>query len=258
MLASEIITAAMREGNTLQVGTTPTDSELSEALGRLNGLIRSLFGHGISEELTDWMVPGALRTSPVAADYPQLPIPMTQDALMMGSMAMPDATVEVWPYPPQCSRIVVGIKSAATVYFPEQPSDGARMGVVSAPAHSATLTLDGNGRYIDSAATATFLAGATGKEWLYRADIASWMTCTDLALTSDSPLPPDFDDLLICGLALRLSPRLGFEPKSNTKETFTALLSNLATRYTQARRTVFGAENIPNTYQGFPVRRRNV
>ena len=203
MLVSEVISAAFREGNLTAPGEVIETSELAEALALLNAQVQGLLDPGSGPILLDWAVPG------------------------MGVEALT---------PPEGARLVVGITSAATVLFPEEPHDGARMGVVSTPAQTAILTLSGNGRAIGTASTESFAAGAATKEWLYRADKAAWVPYLGLLVTDTQPLPPAFDNLLVCGLSIALSARFGQTPRGSTVEQYTALCSALAQRYTPARR----------------------
>lgn len=197
--AATIIGDAFREGNFVAVGETPTAEELTEALSRLNGYLSALFGFEAGEWLRDWFAPttGAVSGIPLRS-------PRTPD----GSAAQSSLD---WTYPPPNSRIMLGIAEPATIYFPAQPSDGARMSCVSVGS-TGLLTIHGNGRLVENAVSITEVTAGdfSGRNWLYRADLGGWILLKKIAAdTEEVPLPEEFDDLLITGLAIRLAPRMG-------------------------------------------------
>lgn len=248
--AQTLIQAALREGNLIPVGSTPTDAENTEALARLNSFIAGLFGIELGEHLHDWQVPAPLRTAPVAANYPQLPYPITD----LGDHVNTDLTSDQWPYPPPNSRLVVAIDDDTTVYLPEAPSPGARMALASA-GMSATLTLNANGRLIEAAASVDVTSADAPRAWFYRDDTANWVRIADLSLSDSSPFPSEFDDLLICGLSMRLSPRYGQEPRSGTVQMYTYMKKLFKTRYKQAGTTVYKSGDIPRSDQSYAAGR---
>jgi hypothetical protein len=251
--ATEIVSAALREGNLIAIGVTPTDAEITEGLARLNSFILSLFGHDLGEHLHDWQVPGEQRTAAVAANFPQLPFPPVD----LGNGVATVLDTDVYPYPPANSRIVCGITDATTVYFPEQPNDGARMAVVNAGSMAATLTLDGNGRKIEAATTSTIVAGdltSGQRAWFYRGDLGDWKRIAALVAATESPFPAEFDDMLICGLSIRLSPRYGHEPRQATMAMFQAQRKLFKTRYKQAGTTVYKSYEAPRSLQSYSGR----
>ena len=258
-LASAIITAGFREGNILPVGGSPTTSEQTEALGLLNGFISGVFGNEMGEPLSDWMVPQPQRTGALEANYPQLPYPQGTDAMLLPTPLTTSALSSVYRYPPKNSRIVFG-GVTQTIYFPEQPDDGSRMAVVqgSGAGDSATvgavLTLDGNGRTIETVNTKTFTftsPATAGKAWLYRADTADWVAVATLGLSDALPFPSELDDVWITALAIRLAPRYGKTVAAETTAAFTAAMRHLKARYRQAGTTIFGAQDIPNSFQSY-------
>ena len=229
-LSSDIIAQAFREGNLVAVGAQPTTEEQTEGLDRLNNFVSALFGFNLGVYLQDWSVPPST-TAPIYARYPLLP----------ADEALPP---EVWPYPPSNVRLLSRLSTATTVYLQARPEDGARIAFRDIGA-TATLTLDANGRLIEGALTKDLVAGASGAEWFYRADLGDWRLLGTLALTDSSPLPPEFDDLLITGLSIRLSARYGNEPSSGTALVFKDMLDKLRTRYAQALREPAPADISP-------------
>lgn len=246
-LASTIIQAAFREGNLIAASATPTTAELAEALDRLNNLVSGIFGYEMGENLVDWLAPCPQRTAPVAANYPQAPYPLDVNF---------NTSSNVWPYPPKNRRIVWG-GVTGTVYFPESPLDGSRMAVVQGSgagdggAPGAVLTLNGNGRTIETANTKTLTDPITATIWLYRADMADWIKVATLAASDQLPFPSEFDDFFICALSKRLAPRFGKVTATETVETAKVTLGRLKARYRQAGVTTYGSENIPNSNQTY-------
>ena len=306
-----LVTYAYRESNLIAVGGSPTSAESTEGLAVLNAYLVSMFGNELGEQLYEWPVPQPQRTASVAADFPLFPAAM-------------DLPSSIYLYPPANSRIMSALTTATTVYFPEAPSDGARMGYVNINA-TAALTLDGNGKLINGATTnkagstitvtiATpgvitwtghgLIAGSTfqltttgalptglsasttyyvsstgltddtfqfsatsggssinttgsqsgvhtgwaftsGTSWLYRADTANWVPLTTLVASDQSPLPQEFDDLLVIGTNIRLCPRHGTQPSAASVQYYNTLLGKLKARYRQNMSQIGGA--LPNT-----------
>lgn len=248
-LASSLIADAFREGNLIPVGKTPTADQLTEALRRLNTYRLGVFGYEMGEPLLDWLVPVPQRTAAVAANFPQSP----------GGVV--DLTSGEWPYPPKNSRIVFG-NVASTVYFPEKPDPGSRMAIApgsGAGDHGvtgATITLNGNGRFIEGALTKAYTATGSPpaivpRQWFYREDLSDWRPVVDLALTDDCEFPTDFDDLWICVLMIRLAPRFGKTASKETAECASSVLGRLKARYRQEGVTTYGSQDFPNGQQSF-------
>lgn len=226
-LVSEIVVQAFREGNFTSVGENTTAEELVEAIPRLRNLISSLFGTDIGEQLRDWFVP--------VSYVPEAPLrhPLTPSGTGETSGAP-------WIYPPQNSRLIVKLTEARTLYFPAYPNDGARMSYVDAGSTAGMVTLHGNSRKIEGAASITDGALAlalAGRKWFYRADLADWIRIDEPLEAGDPiPLPEEFDDLFVCGLAIRLAPRFQVKIDDNTTARFTDMLDRAKKRYKQSER----------------------
>lgn len=253
--ASKIVQSAYREGNLIPAGKVPTDDEVTEALDRLYNIVLAVFGTEMGENLVDWLVPAPQRTAPVAANFPQGPLIAGFDEA--GSSALlGNNSNAIWPYPPKNSRLVFG-SVATTVYFPEAPDDGSRMAIVQGSGAGdggvtgAALTLDGNGRTIEGANTQTYDAPVAGRAWFYRADLADWVAVTTLTADSEMPFPPEFDDLWITALAIRLSPRYTKPVSAETAGIYKQMLSKFSNRYMQSQVTVYGSQQIPNSDQAY-------
>lgn len=254
--AQNLIQAAYREGNLISIGTVPTTNELAEALDRLNAVIKSVYGEEMGENFADWPVPLPQHTAPIAANAPQLPYPQGNDVSLYGSTLLSATSNAFTPYPPKNSRVVWG-GVTTTVYFPEAPDDGSRMSVVQGSgagdsgAPGQVLTLDGNGRTIQTAKTQVLTDPVSPAEWLYRADIGDWVLIATLALTDTPPFPSSFDDLWVSFLAIRLAPRYGKTTSPETAATYKRMLGKLKSRYRQAGITIYKSGDIPDSFQSY-------
>jgi hypothetical protein len=220
---SEIVVQAFREGNFVAIGETTTQEELLEAVPRLNNLVSALFGIELGEGFRDWYVPGA--HDPAAP----LRFPLTPTGTG-------ETSAEPWAYPPPNVRLVVKIPTARTIYLPASPSDGARLAYVDVGS-TGNITIDGNGRKIEGAMSATGTpAEMNGRKWLYRADLGDWIRLKTLTANDAVPLPPEFDDLLVTGLAIRLAPRFSAEISPSLIERHRDMLDRLKKRYKQTER----------------------
>lgn len=217
MLVSDAIQAAYREANIIVIGDEPTADETAEALSRLNDFRVKLFGSEFGENLEDWPVP-----------------PANGDTAIPDNLVSPDYGSTWYLTPKQNSRLLVNISTAQTIKFPASPNDGARMMIRDVGSTGVNLTLDGNGRLIEGQATLVETpAILNGAQWFYRADLASWERVEDLAVDDELPLPDEYNDLFICYLAIRLSPRHSQVASEDTKSLFNALLKQAKARYRQ-------------------------
>lgn len=260
--ASSIISDAYREGNLIAVGASPSTNQQTEALARLNALVNGIFGYELGENLADWLFPAPQRTAPVAANFPQLPgaWDLVTDPLSLGLLSNAQWT----PYPPKNSRIVWG-QVTGTLYFPEAPDPGSRMGIVqgSGAGDSGSagqiITLNGNGRYIQdpqdslfkASITLTAASNFTPQEWFYRDDLGQWVLRKDMVLTDQLPFPKDYDDFFVCGVMIRFAPRYGKVVAQETVAAAGAALKRLRARYRQSAPTVYGSQNFPPGYQSY-------
>lgn len=233
-----ILSSAFRDGNFVSVGESATVEETAEALPRLNAYLSSLLGFEVGEQLREW---------PVPHDADAAPFPTLRPKLVAGTKS--------WANPPANVRLIVKATSASTVYFPPAPQDGARMAYADVGS-SAVVTLDGNGRLIEGAATLTgdpkdttpepdVPATFHGRSWLYRADLGDWIRLKTLVDGDTVPLPPEFDDLLVTGLALRLAPRYGIlQPDPLIVARHGDMLTRLKKRYKQTEPAPASQDNL--------------
>lgn len=188
-LVSSIIADAYRENNLVAVGKDPSTGQQTEALRLLLAVVKAAIGGEAGEYLKDWPL----------GDYGR------QDRDQLGRTTTQIAN------PPINARLLHTAAAAITVYFPAMPSDGSRMAILDPYSRLAALnvTLDGNGRTIEAAATATLSTNGLSREWFYRADLGNWVRVSDFDADDEMPFPADFDMMWVILLAARLSPRYG-------------------------------------------------
>lgn len=259
-LASDIVTYAFREANIIPIGSAPTTAEMTEGLRRFNRIVQGVMGTELGEPLVDWPVPQPQRTAPVAANAPQLPWPMSLGTELYGPTSVPGLGGAFSLYPPKNSRLIFG-GVANTAYFPEQPDDGSRMMVVQGSGAGdsgvagAVLTLNGNGRTIQKAATQTFTFAAlptptAAKTWLYSASAGDWMAVGDLVAGDTVPFPEEIDDFWICRLAARIAPSYGKTLSDDTKTTDARMTLKVKTMFRQSGTTIYNID-VPNSWQTY-------
>jgi hypothetical protein len=216
--AGEIISQAFREPNLTPIGHVTTAAEIADALPRLNNLLFALFGVEIGGEYRNWHVL-TVWTSAQEQRHPLTPLTDT-------------TSTAPWAYPPENSRLLVTISSARTIYFPALPSDGARM-MFRDIGSSANPTLHGSGQLIEGGLTLTDTpVNLDGAEWLYRGDLGGWIRLSPIsAAGSVMPLPTEFDDFFVTGLATRLAPRFGIAPAAETVARYDEMRSRILSRY---------------------------
>ena len=129
MLASEAIQRAYREAAIKPIGAIPTADEYTEGLDRLNGFLDSLFGAEIGQILNDVQVPQVQRTAmDPNANFGQ-PFPLSLTGIDQPGV-MEDSAPTQYVITPN-SRVLWRGTVATTVFFPQQPGDGARMQIVN-------------------------------------------------------------------------------------------------------------------------------
>lgn len=237
---STLISAAFREGNIIPVGKSPTTAEAAEGLTLYNALLLSTIGFMAGNVLKDWQTPSSQRTGAITRDFPLAP----------GAVAQPAQDYEAY-LPP--NRRLVWDGSEQTVYLPEAPGDGALFGLARGSGASVgttgTLTIDGNGRRIDGSDTATYATVGditTSLLWLYRADLGNWLPVEAQASDDDCLFPQEFDDLWVCGVSSRLSPRYGKDVNAATLGRMMQIESRFKARYAQtAPAPAGGSELVP-------------
>ena len=243
LTVNDIITRCYREGNLIPIGKTPTPAEVQETLGVYRAFVSSLFGNDIGQLLAPWEVPPD-PTSTNPSRFPLYPQQPNQDNQQ-----------QVWRNPPPNVRLIANAGIGDPVYFPPTPPNGSRMAFVNVGLDLTQfpLTLDGNGRLIEGQQSVTITAADTLPIlWFYRDDLANWVKVTELELTSESPLPAQFDDFQIASMSIRRSPAYNKDPGAATVATAQHGLRLLKTTYlsTNPGATFPGAWRM-NSYQGY-------
>ncbi len=214
-LVSQIITDAFRETNLVAAGASETSTLQTEALRLLNRIIAGVMGWEVGESLAQWPVG--------TAGYASQDVP-------------PEAIAAVWAYPTPNVMLACNLAAAQTIYLPVQSSDGARIGVQDLRANFNTynLTLDGNGRQIEGAATLVLSTASLNRSWFFRADLGNWTRFTTLIAGDTFPFPTEFEDWFVMMLALRLSPRMGPALPLETKAAMKRANNAFIARYVQS------------------------
>jgi hypothetical protein len=249
MLASAAVERAYREAAIRGIGVPLTTAEYDEGLDRLNGFLDSLFGAEIGELLTDVQVPQIQRTADSARANAPLPFPNSLTSFDQLPAQWEESTTDQVVLPIN-ARVLWRGTTNTTIYLPQNPGDGARTSIVNTGA-TATLTIDGNGRLVNGANTATILSTDPNVTYFYRADLGEWKPIAELALTDDIPLPSEFNRLIICGTAIALTALDEINPSSGTMFTYERLLRRCKERYYQRYAVSGGGQNIPNSFQAY-------
>jgi hypothetical protein len=217
-LVSQIITDALRESNIIAIGTSPTTSEMTEGLARLQAIVSSVLGTDVGYNMEDWKLVSATSIFNPSG----------------GSLTTSQASA--YHVKPQ-SRLICALTADTTVNLDPMPQDGQRFSVVDVLGNFATntLTVNGNGRKIDGSTTAVLATNGTVKEYFYRADLGEWVEIAALATSDQMPFPSDFDDYFIIKLAMRLNPRFGRPLPGEAAQRFLEQRQAIIDRYVQER-----------------------
>lgn len=261
MLVSDAIVKAYRESAIRPIGWgTPTADEESEGLYRLNALWRGIRATALGEVVRDWQVPNKTRTAPHNADNMNQFYPQNLNGFNQPGQGWGDGDDQSGDggynhrqhYPPINTRILCKIDNTGhTIWFPQFPYDGSRMEIVDIGMTQA-VDLSGNGRFIETATNYTFNPGDAPRQWLYRADKANWVEISsDLTLTDELPLPPEFDDFFICGVAIRLTALDRIDPLPATVSAFALAEKKIHQRYYQPGIMSYGGQNAVPSFQSY-------
>lgn len=263
MLVSDAIIKAYREASIRPIGWgTPTDEEQAEGLYRINALWLGIRATALGEVVRDWQFPNKTRTAPHNADNMAQFYPQNLNGFNQPGNGWGDGDDQSGDggfnhrqhYPPINVRLLCKADTDGhTIWFPQFPYDGSRMEITDI-GMTQPVTLDSNGRYIEALGqtTYTFSPSDTPKQWLYRADKALWMAIEgDLALDSELPLPADFDDFFVCGLAIRLCALDRIDPQPATISAYTLTNKKIMDRYYQPGIMSYGGQNAVPSFQAY-------
>jgi len=212
----QLIIDAYRESGIVATGEEPDADMMDEGLRRLNTLYKGLFGAELGENLT--------------------PVNYGQSGLTNNFAKNEDRSSDIdSTYVPSNSRIIFNIGAPTTLFLPPNPRDGARLGVIDNGGNLASfnVTINANGRKIENSSTVVLNTNSVNQEWFYRADLGNWAKVIDLVEGDPSPLPSEFDDLLVTMLTIRINPRHGGETSDEMIETMKRIRRLFKARYRQ-------------------------
>lgn len=207
-LASDIITRAHRESNLIPLVGTPNANQQTEALPLLNEQLLAAIGFEAGVDIGDLNIGGEFDQSSYCSQWV-----------------------------PADARLVLNLGGATNYKLDPQPYDGQRLAVADAASNLATynLTLSGNGRKIEGAASITLNVNGDTRQWLYRADTANWVKINALVAADAMPLPQEFDSFFVTRLAMRINPRYGQSLGQATLTELTNIERKLRARYRKPR-----------------------
>jgi hypothetical protein len=199
----QIINKAFREAGIVEVGESPEGAEFQEGLEALQDLYITFFGNEVGEPLEDFFATDLTEGRIVPVNY----------------------------------RLVLNDTSPTEIKLTEYPQPGARLAIIDhlRDLSAYPLTVDANGRSFEGDDIGTIATAGINRQWFYRDDIATWVRINDLDADDESPLPPEFDLLMITALAVRLNPRYGAETSQVTTELLNRARNQFAARYKQSR-----------------------
>lgn len=234
-LTSDIITDAYRESNMLPIGATLTPDRAAEGLRRLNVIVSGVYGYEVGEPLDDWPIGKEGVVDEILWERPS------------------------WQYPPSNVRFIAASDEPETVYLNPNPADGARVAIID-PLNrlaAAPVTLNGNGRAIENAASVVLNLDDTTRMWIYRADLGRWLRLSDLdgSALEEFPFPKEFDDFFTTRLAMRLNPRYGRQLSQESAAELVDVRDKLRARYRQPT-TVWGDPGAAVLTNGYGSRLR--
>lgn len=202
-LVSDIIARGYRESNLIPLGATPNAAMTAEALTRLNSIILSTVGYEVGEPLRDLNY-GGEHDQYYASEYV-----------------------------PANARLMLNLEAAVTLELAPSPYEGQRLGLVDVGGTLATynVTLDGNGRNIEGAATLVLNTDDETRQWMYRSDTGNWVKISTLTASDSMPLPEEYDDYFSLMLAMRVNPMYGQMMAEETAVYLRRMKRQLASRY---------------------------
>ncbi|CAM6031246.1 unnamed protein product [Sphagnum compactum] len=214
---TSIITSALRETNLIPLGVAPTTAQQTEAFGLLSTIVAGVLGNEAGENMTPMPLGQDNIVSPTG--YPWW------DNELPGNIFIQTNT-----------RIMCNLTGPGFINLHPRPHDGARLGIVDVSGNFAEnpLTIYGNGRNIDGSPEETFSTNGLVQEWIYREDLGGWVTVIPISLTGLMPWPPEFDDMFIIMLAMRLNPRYGQVMHPASEAALKAAMTKFSARYKQS------------------------
>lgn len=214
---TSIIKSALRETNLIPLGVDPTQDQLDEGFALLSTIVAGVLGNEAGENLVPMPLGQNDIVSPTGYPWWSNELP--------GNIFVPTNT-----------RLMCNLNGPGTVNLHPRPHDGARMGIVDVSQNFDIypLTIYGNGRSIEGEEMMIYNTAGETRQWVYREDLGNWVTVTPLDEAGEMPWPPEFDDMFIILLALRLNPRYGQVIHPASEATLRTAMSKFSARYKQS------------------------
>lgn len=208
--AGDIVAMAFREGNLVAAGESASADETPEGLALLNNILAAVPGYNAGTELREVNIGGEYDQSACLSEFI-----------------------------PNSVRLVLDLDAAKTLKLHPQPYEGMRLAVADAGNNLATfnLTLDPNGRRIESAATLVLSTNGLTRQWMYRADLGNWVKLVGLEEADPMPFPQEFDDYFAILLWARLAPRNGLTLDQASAALLAEREAQMQARYRKPRPT---------------------
>jgi hypothetical protein len=226
---SQLITDAYQYNNIVALSVIPSAAEQAKALRYLNRIFKGVFGQELGSDLETWTL-----------DDRGLH-PSSGDSFRIG--------YDWSKYLPSNTRVVVSLSKAGTLVLPKLSSDGARF-AVQGDFSSNPLTVNANGRKIESTSSVTLNTDNTNSEWFFRSDLGNWSKVSDLGLTDDFPLPTEFEEYFIMMLAMRLGASEDIDLNSQLAYVLKDVTKRFKSRYRQTYQigSDLGLLNLTNSW----------
>lgn len=214
---ASIIQSALRETNLIPLGVNPTQDQLDEGFNLLSTIVAGVLGNEASEQLNPFPLGHGNIESPVGYPWWSNSLP--------GNIFLQTNT-----------RVMCNLTAEGFINLHPRPHDGARMGIVDVgnSFDVSPLTVFGNGRNIEGETEMTYDDVGTIREWFYREDLGGWVVVSPLDIGGNMPFPPEFDDMFIIKLAMRLNPRYGQVIHPASDAALKEAQSKFSSRYTQS------------------------
>lgn len=212
-----IIQSALRETNLIPLGVNPTQDQLDEGFNLLSTIVAGVLGNEASEQLNPFPLGQGNIESPVGYPWWSNSLP--------GNIFLQTNT-----------RVMCNLTAEGFINLHPRPHDGARMGIVDVGNNfdANPLTVFGNGRNIEGETEMTYDDAGTAREWFYRDDLGGWVVVSPLDIEGNMPFPPEFDDMFIITLAMRLNPRYGQVIHPASDAALKKAATKFSSRYTQS------------------------
>lgn len=214
---ASIIQSSLRETNLIPIGVAPTEPQMDEGFTLLSTIVAGVLGNEAGENMASFPLGQEGINSPKGYPWYSNDLP--------GNIYLPFNV-----------RVMCNLTGPGTVNLHPKPHDGARMGIVDV-AHTFDvfpLTINGNGRSIEGEESMVYDTAGEIRQWLYREDQGNWVTVIPLDPAGEMPWPPEFDDMFIIMLAMRLNPRYGQNMHPASVETLKHAQTKFSARYAQS------------------------